>query len=113
MAFAVMGETEHGVLCLRSFATRNEAEDYPVILAKWRRVWVVEIPAEPSTPVRPDTGEPAPLPWTSTMSVAPSGNGGFYLYLVDANGRKIAAVWGRPNEKRATAELILNAVNQH
>lgn len=32
-----------------------------------------------------------------------------HVYLLDANGRKIASLWGKPEEKLALAELICDA----
>lgn len=32
-----------------------------------------------------------------------------HVYLLDANGRKIASLWGRPDEKIALAELVIEA----
>ena len=55
--------------------------------------------------------EAAPRPWSAAVSATTDNSDQFHLYLVDANGRKIAAIWGKGDEKRATAELILTAVN--
>jgi hypothetical protein len=50
-----------------------------------------------------------PLPWSyQIVSAYGSGNVGF-IYIVDANGRKIASLWGKPQEKEAMAELICDA----
>jgi hypothetical protein len=38
-------------------------------------------------------------------SVTPSANGSFHLYVADADGRKIAALWGDPDEKLANGYL--------
>lgn len=51
----------------------------------------------------------APGPWNWVASDAPSANGGLHAYVVDANGRKIAAVWGKTGEKEATAHLMAAA----
>lgn len=51
-----------------------------------------------------------PLPWsyqTSTREGQHDGAG--FVYLLDANGRKIGTVWGKPDEKLATAELVCDA----
>jgi hypothetical protein len=53
---------------------------------------------------------PAPLPW-NWKAVSANASGGCHLYLVDANGRNIAAIWGRHPEKQATAQLIVDSVN--
>ncbi len=51
-----------------------------------------------------------PLPWSYETN-APSGKheGNGFVYLVDATGRKIGTVWGRPAEKMATIQLIIDA----
>jgi hypothetical protein len=54
--------------------------------------------------------EAAPRPW-DWIFVSANASGGGHIYLVDANGRKIAAIWGKAEEKEATADLILKAVN--
>lgn len=55
----------------------------------------------------------APRPWRIVHSKSPSNNGAQHLYLVDANGRKIAAIWGKTEEKEWTAELIIAALNRY
>lgn len=47
---------------------------------------------------------PAPLDWCSTPVSDTSD--GFYAYVTDANGRKIAALWGSDEEKAANARLF-------
>ena len=51
-----------------------------------------------------------PLPW-SYQTNAPVGahEGTGFIYLLDANGRKIETLWGTPDEKLASAELICDA----
>ena len=53
--------------------------------------------------------KPAPLPWDWEWRPTMFGPG--HLYIVDANGRRIAAVWGQHPEKEATAKLIIESVN--
>lgn len=45
---------------------------------------------------------PAPL---DCMAVSANASGGCHLYIIDANGRKIAALWGKAEEKQANAVL--------
>jgi hypothetical protein len=52
-----------------------------------------------------------PFPWDWVAAGAPSNNGAFHAYLVDANGRKIAAIWGKGTEKEAIADFILTRCN--
>lgn len=53
-----------------------------------------------------------PLPW-SYQTNAPVGQheGKGFIYLLDANGRKIGTLWGKPDEKLAMAELICDAAD--
>jgi len=64
-----------------------------------------------SAPRRPVSALP-PFPWDWEASGTPSGNGLFNAYLVDATGRKIAAIWGKGTEKEAIADFILQACNE-
>jgi hypothetical protein len=54
--------------------------------------------------------EAAPRPWGSERRPA-NASGGGHIYLLDAKGRKIGVIWGAAEEKKATVELILKAVN--
>lgn len=57
-------------------------------------------------------GQPVPpTPWDWTVSETPSANGHHHVYLVDATGRKIGALWGKGPEKEAMAKLIVYRVN--
>lgn len=53
--------------------------------------------------------EAPPKPYALIESATESGNGSFHLYVVDANGRKIAALWGTAEEKIALGRLIVEA----
>jgi hypothetical protein len=50
MEYAVKAETKDGevVTLKRGFATQSDAEDYPIHMSLWRRVWVE--PVEPLAP---------------------------------------------------------------
>ena len=51
-----------------------------------------------------------PLPWSySTNAPVGQHEGKGFVYLLDANGRKIGTVWGKPDEKLATAQMIMEA----
>jgi hypothetical protein len=54
----------------------------------------------------------APRPWDWIWVGENTASGGGHIYLIDANKRKIAAIWGKAEEKRATAELIVASVNE-
>lgn len=51
-----------------------------------------------------------PLPWSYETN-APVGihEGKGFVYLLDANGRKIGTVWGNPDEKMAIVKLVMDA----
>jgi hypothetical protein len=57
----------------------------------------------------PDENHLPPLPWRYEARPPGAGGGGGFVYLIDANGRKIASVWGRTEEKIAIARLIAGA----
>lgn len=88
------------------FVSRDAAEAHPVRLALWKRVWIEEAEEKP----QPRTTLP-PLPWDWISAERPSRNGTFNAYLVDATGRKIAAIWGTGAEKALIADHILKLVN--
>lgn len=110
MTFVVKAESHEGkTLTLRGgFATRDDAEDHPVQMSLWKRVWVegaASPPPAPPTPTLP------PLPWDWVSSTVTDARGSFHAYLVDATGRKIAAIWGREGEKALIADTIIQQVN--
>ena len=49
-----------------------------------------------------------PLPWSYNVIDTAGGNPGF-VHILDANGRKIAGLWGKGSEKIALAEFICKA----
>lgn len=53
-----------------------------------------------------------PLPWSyQTNAVVGDHEGNGFVYLLDANGRKIGTFWGKPDEKLAIAELVCDAAD--
>ena len=51
---------------------------------------------------------PGPYQFMTTAALdQPLGNG--HVYLIDRDGRKIAALWGEADEKMALAEFIIKA----
>jgi hypothetical protein len=56
--------------------------------------------------------KPAPLPY-STLDLGTTTGDGVHVYLTDATGRKIAAIWGKSDEKAWTADLLVRAANCH
>ena len=49
MEYAVKAETQEGdvVTLKRGFPSRSDAEDYPVRLSRWRRVWIERVDEPP------------------------------------------------------------------
>jgi hypothetical protein len=52
MEYAVRAETKEGdvVTLKRGFPSRSDAEDYPVRLSRWQRVWIERVDAPPPKP---------------------------------------------------------------
>lgn len=51
-----------------------------------------------------------PLPWTwQDLGHADRPMGTGFVYLLDATGRKIGTLWGRPHEKVAIANMVVEA----
>jgi hypothetical protein len=50
--YAVKGENPDGVVVIlrRGFASKNDAEDYRVIMSQWRRIWIERLPASDCGP---------------------------------------------------------------
>ena len=48
----------------------------------------------------------AEAPWDILFAGTPSNNGSAHVYVIDRGGRKIAAVWGKQEEKEQTACLM-------
>jgi hypothetical protein len=53
----------------------------------------------------------APAPWAYETTAIGADHGRGHVYIVDANGRRIASLWGPSATKMATAALILDARN--
>lgn len=108
--YAVKAETHEGnVMTLRrGFASKDAAEDHPVQISLWKRVWVepVGVLSEPEM-----QATLPPLPWDWIAASFPTNNSRYHAYLVDANGRKIAAIWGKDGEKELIADHIIKLVN--
>lgn len=52
----------------------------------------------------------APTPWGFEAAGKLGGkNSGLNFYITDANGRKIAAVWGKRGEKQETTAMMIAA----
>lgn len=50
------------------------------------------------------------LPWSYETNAADGKHeGSGFVYIVDANGKKIGTVWGPPDQKLAVAEAICDA----
>jgi len=99
--YAVMAEMKSGGVhtLRRGFPSKEAAEDYPVVAAHWKRVWV-----EPIKSCAEPLRTAPPLPWEVRWH--PTGNGGAFTYLHDADGHRIASLWGA-YERREHIEKIL------
>lgn len=53
-------------------------------------------------------GKWTPGPW-DWLAIGANASGGHHLYIIDPSNRKIAALWGRADEKAANANLIAAA----
>jgi hypothetical protein len=108
--YIVKAETHEGaILTLRKgFATQSEAEDHPVTMKFWKRVWVEP---DETPPPKPKLKTLPPFPWNWISGGAATANGSFHAYLVDGNGRKIAAIWGAESERALVADFIVDACN--
>ena len=101
--FAVRAETKTGDIFTlrRHFQSRDAAESHPVLMSKWRRVWVEEMP-RPQVEVRqkqiPNPDE-APLPWRIQWVKG-------FTYLVDADGRKLASLLGSRAKREKVGAVI-------
>jgi hypothetical protein len=114
MEYAVVGEDHEGNVCTikDGFTKASHAEDYPVRLSDWKRVWVMPVDApKPAAALKPEAPSLPPKPWDWVAAGTPQANGKFQAYLVDATGRKIAAIWGRSGEKELIADHILDRCN--
>ena len=109
MEYAVKAETHEGnVMTLRrGFASEDAAEDHPVQMNLWKRVWIEPVLA---APVLPQTLPP--MPWTADLVDGGYGGKTNFTYIKDANGRRIMSLLGRPIEKKLMAEFICSASRQ-
>jgi hypothetical protein len=108
--YAVIAETHEGNVktLRRGFASQEAAEDHPVQMSLWKRVWIEQIKSEPAPKPMPTL---PPLPWDWIAAGVADARGSFHAYLVDSTGRKIAAIWGKDGEKQLIADKIIEAVN--
>jgi hypothetical protein len=106
LEYAVKAETFQGKVMIlrRGFSTAEAAEDHPVQMSLWKRVWVEPMP-EPAP--EPPAVLP-PMPWTADIVDCYGGKTNF-TYIRDANGRRIMSLLGRPGEKEKMAEFICAA----
>ena len=102
------GQVDYTTLARFSLLTEADAQDHLVRLSLWRRVW---IEPDETPPAKPKVSTLPPFPWNWTTSAKPDARGRFPAYLVDANGKKIAAIWGGDSERKLTADFIVDAAN--
>ena len=94
--FAEKAETLEGNIKLlrRGFPSQDAAEDHPVQMSLWRRVWV-----EPIESIQPKVETVPPFPWNVTWV-------GGYAYVIDADGRKIASLLGSQKRREYVAAIL-------
>lgn len=93
VCYEVKAESRDGHIgVLRRFRTQGEAEDHPVRLSRWKRVWVER--REPPEPI-----DNAPLPWRVADQ-------GMWTYIFDAAGAKVGCVYGTPGRKKEIARIV-------
>jgi len=90
---------EGGIGTLRKFATRDAAESHPVKLSLWRRVWIEEV-----DPAPPKTEATLRRPWEIEEPF-----GSCFTYLRDADGSRIATLYGRVSQRARTVGILRDA----
>ena len=96
--YAVMAETHEGNVFLlrRGFLSMQAAEDHPVRLSLWKRVWI-----EPYVrPIVPAPSLTAPTPWTVERY------GNKFTYLRDADNMRVASLHGVVGRREAIEEML-------
>jgi hypothetical protein len=103
MPFNVHAEDHDGDthVLRHGFPTREAAEDHPVKLSLWRRVWVEEAPPGPPR----DTAFP-PMPWLVEWL-----NG--MTYVRDAKGKRFAILIGTVEKREKVAALLERLITPH
>ena len=99
--YEVRAETFEGnTFTLRGgFLTFEAAEDHPVKLSLWKRVWVRMAPLD-TTP--PPPIHPPPLPWSDEWA-------GKFTYVRDAENRRVFSVHGVEKRRIETINMLRDA----
>ena len=84
---------------LRTYGTKEEAESHLVLPKHWSQSWVEEVPDKKSSSVM------APQPWSHQRV-------GSYDYILDANGKKVAAIMGSYERREAIAAAICGSAKK-
>ena len=93
VCYEVKAESRDGHIgVLRRFRTQGEAEDHPVRLSRWKRVWI-----ERREPLEPIVN--APLPWRLVDE-------GMMTFIVDAAGAKVGPVYGTRERKNEIGRML-------
>lgn len=96
MRFVLKGETHPGaILTIRRFKTREAAEEHPVLMKYWKRVWV----EEDTAPEPPVLDYAPPLPWSVEWVHT-------FTYVRDAENNRIMTLYG-PMKRREHLERML------
>lgn len=101
MTWEVRAETHEGKdVCLRrGFQTHDDAENHPIKLSKWRRVWVQETAVQA-------VSSPATLrlPWQVIQGASER-----FTYIEDADGSRIASLWGAFERRERVIRILVDA----
>ena len=97
--YAVMAETRAGNIhtLRRGFPTRDAAEDHPVKLASWKRVWVEPVKRQAKHITTPPT-----LPWVMEWNLN-------FTYVRDADGHRILSLWGTKERREHIEKQLAEA----
>lgn len=98
MGYRLMGETEHGILRIRSFGNREAAESHPVVMSKWKRVWI--------EPIRNKVEIAARQPSWRTPWIVDEPSGYSFTYIRDADGSRLMSLTGSHSERQRTIAVL-------
>ena len=107
-SWEVRAETFEGneFVLRRGFTSREDAEEHPVKLSLWQRVWVQEVAPPPSAAPLPGNPSPATLrlPWRRE-----DGAHGRLTYVRDADGGRILTVHGSVEQRDRLFAILFHA----
>lgn len=100
-AFNVMGEDHKGNVYVirKGFRSEEAAEDHPVTMKYWKRVWVSQNVKAAHGPAPED----APLPWSVEKC------GKVFTYIRDAENRRVMSLHGVLARRDYTVGVLRDA----